>query len=657
MGKGGHGGGEEKKKKKGITPVAPPDGGWGWVVVLSSFLIHVIADGIVYSFGVIMVYLVDYFQSGRGETSWVGSLQPAVTFTVGPLASALTNRYGCRVVTIVGAIISAAGFVLSVFTPNLYFLYFSSGIMADRLSFALSTGLGFGLIYLPAIVSVAQYFEKRRSFATGLAVCGSGFGTFAMAPITKLLVEEYSWRGTMLILGGVILNVTVCGAVFRPLEASSADSSEDGEKGENEKNNGLKTVPENEALLGEKVNNDGFPNDMFLDNFELEIKVTDFSKSSECGGGGDTSTLPLNSGKQVALISNSDNDLAPHVHNEANSINIAKIAKSDGALHRLRKSPHHQRGRRFVRQQSITATNRPVGRKDVFYTGSLQNIPMYRSHRDLYITSITSLGAKQGEEEVEESSSKCCGITVPSEFREAFQEMMDFSLLKNPVFLMFAISNFFTSIGFNMPFIFLPDRAKLVGIDEERAAWLLSTIGITNTLGRVVFGFMADLKWVNRLMLYNTALTICGLATALSPFVGGNYELLMTYAAVFGIFIGVYVSLTSVVLVDLLGIDLLTNSFGLLLLFQGAATFIGPPLAGWMCDWTGSYDISFNVMGSLIAVSGAMLYLLPMVQRRYRRNMLPERREHEKVMGVRSTEESSSTDEEINLELSRKTSL
>ena len=43
---------------------------------------------------------------------------------------------------------------------------------------------------------------------------------------------------------------------------------------------------------------------------------------------------------------------------------------------------------------------------------------------------------------------------------------------------------------------------------------------------------------------------------------------------------GVYVSLTSPVLVDLLGIHLLTNSFGLLLLFQGAATFIGPPLAG-----------------------------------------------------------------------------
>ena len=48
---------------------------------------------------------------------------------------------------------------------------------------------------------------------------------------------------------------------------------------------------------------------------------------------------------------------------------------------------------------------------------------------------------------------------------------------------------------------------------------------------------------------------------------------------------GVYVSLTSVVLVDLLGIEQLTNSFGLLLLFQGVATIVGPPVAGMYARW------------------------------------------------------------------------
>ena len=74
----------------------------------------------------------------------------------------------------------------------------------------------------------------------------------------------------------------------------------------------------------------------------------------------------------------------------------------------------------------------------------------------------------QAVEDQKRERSKFCGITVPAEFHEAFREMMDFSLLKNPVFLMFAISNFFTSIGFNMPFIFLPDRAKLAGWNQTR---------------------------------------------------------------------------------------------------------------------------------------------------------------------------------------------
>ena len=42
--------------------------------------------------------------------------------------------------------------------------------------FFLQIGVGFGLIYVPAIVAVGFYFEKKRSLAMGIAVCGSGLG-------------------------------------------------------------------------------------------------------------------------------------------------------------------------------------------------------------------------------------------------------------------------------------------------------------------------------------------------------------------------------------------------------------------------------------------------------------------------------------------------
>ncbi len=37
-------------------------------------------------------------------------------------------------------------------------------------------GIGFGLVYVPAIVAVGYYFDEKRSLAMGIAVCGTGLG-------------------------------------------------------------------------------------------------------------------------------------------------------------------------------------------------------------------------------------------------------------------------------------------------------------------------------------------------------------------------------------------------------------------------------------------------------------------------------------------------
>lgn len=157
---------------------------------------------------------------------------------------------------------------------------------------------------------------------------------------------------------------------------------------------------------------------------------------------------------------------------------------------------------------------------------------MFVSSPDLYVQSITS----QPDELDGTKNWKVLSCFSPA-VRNTFQQLLDVSILKNPVFLLFAISNLCTSIGFNMPYIFLPERAREANIDANRAAFLISIIGITNTLGRVLFGWLSDRPYVNRIMLYNSALTVCGIATALSPFCY-NYELLCLYAAVFGLFIG-----------------------------------------------------------------------------------------------------------------------
>jgi predicted MFS family arabinose efflux permease len=73
------------------------------------------------------------------------------------------------------------------------------------------------IFFLFLIIFKGYYFEKRRSLAMGIAVCGSGIGTFLFAPINRFLLSKYDWEGAFLIKAAIILNICICGMVMVPI--------------------------------------------------------------------------------------------------------------------------------------------------------------------------------------------------------------------------------------------------------------------------------------------------------------------------------------------------------------------------------------------------------------------------------------------------------
>lgn len=69
---------------------------------------------------------------------------------------------------------------------------------------------------------VGCYFRERKALAYGIAMSGSGIGTFVLAPAVQLLIDLYSWRGALLILSAFVSNLCVCGALLRPITVQEA---------------------------------------------------------------------------------------------------------------------------------------------------------------------------------------------------------------------------------------------------------------------------------------------------------------------------------------------------------------------------------------------------------------------------------------------------
>ncbi|XP_033763471.1 monocarboxylate transporter 12-like [Pecten maximus] len=66
-------------------------------------------------------------------------------------------------------------------------------------------------------MAISLYFNKRKSLATGITVCGAGIGALVFAPLSEFLLEKYDWRGTMWIISAILSNGVVLSASYRPL--------------------------------------------------------------------------------------------------------------------------------------------------------------------------------------------------------------------------------------------------------------------------------------------------------------------------------------------------------------------------------------------------------------------------------------------------------
>ncbi|TSK77054.1 Monocarboxylate transporter 13 [Bagarius yarrelli] len=337
--------------------------------------------------------------------------------------TAVCNAYGARPVVMIGGFLSGLGLILASQATTLVHLYLTMGLIS---------GTGWALVFTPTIASLMQYFSTRRSLAMGLGLTGVGLSSFAFSPFFQYLVEAYGWRGALLILGGLSLNIVASGALIRPLEPRK-------------------------------------------------------------------------------VVKN----------NESNSMSDSSVS---------------------------------------FF-------------------------------------SRIC-------------EYFELSLLLHRGFLTYSLAVTCFNAGYFIPYVHLVAHSRLVGFSEYQAAFVISSTGVTDIVGRVVSGWVSYLPRVRSIHLLTIWTALVSLFLLLLP-LQVNYRGLLAISLAYGFSAGAMTPLVFSVVPEIVGLERMVGALGLIQLIESVGGLFGAPLSGWLRDITGAYIWSFVLASGFLMAGTIITMLLP----------------------------------------------
>ena len=130
-----------------------------------------------------------------------------LNFFFGPISSALCDRFGCRVVSFAGALLSVLGLFLTSYIQEVHKLYVTYGLV---------WGVGSSFSFVSSIVVLGQYFNRRLALANGIATSGGGVGSLVAGPVINYLLETVGWKNSMRILSAFALMLWIAALLFKP---------------------------------------------------------------------------------------------------------------------------------------------------------------------------------------------------------------------------------------------------------------------------------------------------------------------------------------------------------------------------------------------------------------------------------------------------------
>jgi MFS family permease len=185
---------------------------YGWVIVAVGAVVGCIGMGGMMSFGVFLQPMADSLGWSRAGISTASTLAFLWMGVGGFLWGWLFDRFGARVVVLLGGLLQGLGLIMASQAQSLPVFLAIYGT---------AVGLAVGAIYVPLTAATTSWFTRNRSLAVSLVSAGLALGTTLVAPLARWLIVTHDWRFAMLTRGVIAWAVILPAALLlRPAPAA-----------------------------------------------------------------------------------------------------------------------------------------------------------------------------------------------------------------------------------------------------------------------------------------------------------------------------------------------------------------------------------------------------------------------------------------------------
>ncbi len=208
---------------------------YGWWMLAGSVVAMALGSGVSFwSFGLYVRPLEEEFGWSRAEVSLGFSVSLLVSGLVGPFVGRWIDAHGPRSAIVVGAILTAATYVLLATTSELWqwYAYHSINAVFRQMMF-----------FIPFQALVSRWFDRRRGIALGILGTGFSLGGFVVVPLMRLIIDAVGWDGSFVVSGIIIVGVFVpIGLLLVRNSPADVGTFPDGEPPAGQEGDGVRAV-------------------------------------------------------------------------------------------------------------------------------------------------------------------------------------------------------------------------------------------------------------------------------------------------------------------------------------------------------------------------------------------------------------------------------